>query len=147
MKKYWFKHHGKASTDPRMRMLKDQHGYAGVGVYWDIVERIETWGDGQYPRRELIDLIRSPRATTKTIVSVLDDFFLFDRNEFGDMVLSGIPVGECYDFMLEELLKQKRREEERRRLEFERQQQLLPFMQEPPDDDNVIEFSINLDEN
>ena len=44
MKKYWIQHHRRASDDPRMKLLKETLGYAGIGVYWEIVERIETWG-------------------------------------------------------------------------------------------------------
>jgi hypothetical protein len=92
-------------------------------VYWEIVEYIETWGDGQYPRKELVEAIRSPRASTKLINSVLDDFFLFDRNEFEDIVLNWIPVGECLDVQLDELrrcLRRQKEEEEDRRRRFEK---------------------------
>ena len=124
------KHHGRASEDPRMLLLKEQHGYAGIGVYWEIVEYIETWGDGQYPRKELVEAIRSPRASTKLINSVLDDFFLFDRNEFEDIVLNWIPVGECLDVQLDELrrcLRRQKEEEEDRRRAFEMRQRWLPL--------------------
>ena len=124
------KHHGRASEDPRMLLLKEQHGYAGIGVYWEIVEHIETWGDGQYPRKELVKAIRSPRASTKLINSVLDDFFLFDRNEFEDIVLNWIPVGECLDVQLDELrrcLRRQKEEEEDRRRAFEMRQRWLPL--------------------
>ena len=119
MKKYWFKHHGKASTDPRMKMLKEALGYAGIGVYWEIVERIMTWGDGQYPRKALLSVLVSPRVSKKMVNSILDDFFLFERNEFNDVVLNWIPVGECLDVDLDQLRRslrrQKEEEEERRR--------------------------------
>ena len=113
-----------------MLLLKEQHGYAGIGVYWDIVERIMTWGDGQYPRKELVKAIRSPQAPKKLINSVLDDFFLFDRNEFEDIVLNWIPVGECLDVQLDELrrcLRRQKEEEEDRRRAFEMRQQWLPL--------------------
>lgn len=110
MKKYWFKHHGQAMADPRMRLLKEQLGYAGIGVYWEIVERIETWGDGQYPRKELIAALRSRQLSSRMITSVLDDFFLFEENEFGDVVLSCAPVGECPDHELMLMQRQKEKE-------------------------------------
>lgn len=130
MKKYWFKHHGKASADPRMRMLKEAFGYAGIGVYWEIVERIETWGDGQYPRKELVAVLRNHRVSGKMLNSILDDFFLFEKNEYDDVVLSSILVGECDDSMLVELQKERQREkakEEERRKIFEMRQQWLPL--------------------
>ena len=122
MKEYWFKHHGKASADPRMKLLKETFGYAGIGVYWEIVEYIETWGDGQFPLKELVAAIRSPRVSEKMLRSILNNFFLFDRNEFNDVVRSDIPVGECMSWTLEELQRRKRRaeeelEEQRRRLD------------------------------
>ena len=95
MKEYWFKHHGKASADPRMKLLKETFGYAGIGVYWEIVEYIETWGDGQFPLKELVAAIRSPRVSEKMLRSILNNFFLFDRNEFNDVVRSDIPVGNA----------------------------------------------------
>ena len=116
MKKYWFKHHGKASTDPRMKMLKEALGYAGIGVYWEIVEYIETWGDGQYPRKALLSVLVSPRVSKKMVNSILDDFFLFERNEFEDIVLSGIAVGECSDLMLQQMLQSSKREQEEEEL-------------------------------
>ena len=130
MKKYWFKHHGKASTDPRMKMLKEALGYAGIGVYWEIVEYIETWGDGQYPRKALLSVLVSPRVSKKMVNSILDDFYLFERNEFEDIVLSSIAVGECSDLMLQQMLQSSKREqeeEELRRRRFEMRQRWLPL--------------------
>ena len=105
MKEYWFKHHGKASADPRMKLLKETFGYAGIGVYWEIVEYIETWGDGQFPLKELVAAIRSPRVSEKMLRS---------------------PIAASADnpliSSLEELQRRKRRaeeelEEQRRRLD------------------------------
>ena len=130
MKEYWFKHHGKASTDPRMKLLKETFGYAGIGVYWEVVEHIETWGDGQFPLKDLVNTIRSPRVPEKMLRSILDDFFLFDRNEFNDVVRSDIPVGECMSWTLEELLRRRRRAEEEledQRRRFEARQKWLPL--------------------
>ena len=130
MKKYWIQHHRRASDDPRMKLLKETFGYAGIGVYWEIVERIETWGDGQYPRKMLIDAIRSPRVSTKMLNSILDNFYLFDYNEFEDIVLNWIPVGECLEADLDKLrrcLRRQKEEEEERRRAFEMRQQWLPL--------------------
>ena len=130
MKERMIKHHRRASEDSRMLLLKEQHGYAGIGVYWEIVERIMTWGDGQYPRKELVKAIRSPQAPKKLINSVLDDFFLFDRNDYNDVVLNWIPVGECLDVDLDQLrrsLRRQKEEEEERRRAFEMRQKWLPL--------------------
>ena len=130
MREFWIKHHRRASDDPRMKLLKETFGYAGIGVYWEIVERIETWGDGQYPRKELIEAIRSPRVSTKMINGILDNFFLFSYNEYDDVICHGIPLGNCTDRMLQSELKRKRREDEERRARFEARQRWLHFQQE-----------------
>ena len=142
MKKYWIQHHRRASDDPRMKLLKETFGYAGIGVYWEIVERIETWGDGQYPRKMLIDAIRSPRVSTKMLNAILDNFYLFDYNEYDDVICHGIPLGEYLDCWLEKELKRKQREEEEQRARFEARQRWLQFQQEHQDDEPIV-FTID----
>ena len=77
-----------------------------------------------------MEVIRSPRVSTKLINSILDDFFLFDNNEFEDLVLSSITVGECMELDLKKLRRcqqRQREDEEARRRAFEMRQRWLPL--------------------
>ncbi len=103
MLKNWFKHNFYASIDPRMRMLKKKLGYAGVGIYWEIVEYIESCR-GIYPRNALYSMICTKRITRRIVDEVLDDFFLFETNEEGRVCLSDIVAGECDKEYLKELM-------------------------------------------
>ncbi len=105
MKKYWFKHHGQASSDPRMRLLKKELGYAGVGVFWEIMECIEMWGGGRYPRKGIYIIVRSRRVTHRMIDRILDEFFLFECDGYDYIRVSDLAVGDCDVDEFEEMMK------------------------------------------
>ena len=79
----WFKHNGNASFDSRMMALQERLGYFGIGLYWTMVERIECWGDGVFPRYKLLEDLSGRKADRHKIAMVLDDFDLFLINEDG----------------------------------------------------------------
>ncbi len=83
----WFKHNGNASFDSRMVALQEALGYFGIGVYWTMVERIECWGDGIYPRKRLIQELAHTRTDKVKMAQVLDDFNLFATLESGFVIL------------------------------------------------------------
>ena len=83
----WFKHNGNASFDSRMVALQEALGYFGIGVYWTMVERIECWGDGIYPRKRLIQELAHTRTDKVKMAQVLDDFSLFVTLESGFVIL------------------------------------------------------------
>ncbi|MBQ9637873.1 MAG: hypothetical protein IJV36_08290 [Prevotella sp.] len=83
----WFKHNGNASFDSRMVALQEVLGYFGIGVYWTMVERIECWGDGIYPRKRLIQELAHTRTDKVKMAQVLDDFNLFVTLESGFVIL------------------------------------------------------------
>ena len=83
----WFKHNGNASFDSRMVALQEALGYFGIGVYWTMVERIECWGDGIYPRKRLIQELAHTRTDKVKMAHVLDDFNLFVTLESGFVIL------------------------------------------------------------
>ena len=83
----WFKHNGNASFDSRMVALQEALGYFGIGVYWTMVERIECWGDGIYPRKRLIQELAHTRTDKVKMAQVLDDFNLFVTLESGFVIL------------------------------------------------------------
>ena len=87
----WFKHNGNASFDSRMVALQEALGYFGIGVYWTMVERIECWGDGVYPRKRLIDELCGKRTTRSRLTQVLDQFNLFVTLPSGMVMLQRNP--------------------------------------------------------
>ena len=86
----WFKHNGNASFDSRMVALQEALGYFGIGVYWTMVERIECWGDGIYPRKRLIQELAHTRTDKVKMAQVLDDFNLFVTLESGFVILKKV---------------------------------------------------------
>lgn len=89
----WFKHNGNASFDSRMVALQEALGYFGIGVYWTMVERIEGWGGGIFPRQKLIDDLSGRKADRRRLAQVLDNFGLFVTLESGMvMVQKGQPT-------------------------------------------------------
>ncbi len=95
MEHFYFKHHGEATSDFRLRLVKEKYGYAGIGVYWAIVECVEMWGGGNYPRNGVIIMVRERGVTEQMINSLLDDFGLFEFNEYNHVMLSNVPAGIC----------------------------------------------------
>ena len=83
----WFKHNGNASFDSRIIALQEALGYFGIGIYWSMVERIECWGEGFYPRKRLIEEMASRKADRHKLQMVLDDFDLFLTLDSGMVVL------------------------------------------------------------
>lgn len=91
----WFKHNGNASFDSRMVALQEALGYFGIGVYWTMVERIEGWGGGIFPRQKLIDDLSGRKADRRRLAQVLDNFGLFVTLESGMVMLrKGQPTPE-----------------------------------------------------
>ena len=78
----WFKHYANADKDSRLQRLKTDYGFWGMGVYWSILERVVCYGEGCYPRNELMGL-KQNRRDTGVIKAVLDRYELFQTDEFG----------------------------------------------------------------
>ena len=73
----WMKHYSKAGLDMRMQNVINDMGYFGVGLYWTLCERIECWGEGSYPRKQLIQELKSRRLNSRHIHKLLDEYNLF----------------------------------------------------------------------
>ena len=78
----WFKHYANADKDSRLQRLKTDYGFWGMGVYWGILERVVCYGEGCYPRNELMGM-KLNRRDTGVIKAVLDRYDLFLTDEFG----------------------------------------------------------------
>lgn len=78
----WFKHYANADKDSRLQRLKTDYGFWGMGVYWSILERVVCYGEGCYPRNELMGM-KLNRRDTGVIKAVLDRYDLFLTDEFG----------------------------------------------------------------
>lgn len=90
----WIKHYGKASMDSRMEQVIDSMGCFGVGLYWRLCERIECWGNGSYPRKQLIREMKSRRLNSRCIHAILDQYELFITDENGQVSLAPIRPGQ-----------------------------------------------------
>ena len=84
----WFKHNGNASFDSRMVALFESLGYFGIGVYWSMVERIECWGRGSFPRVKLMEEMAGRKADRHKLGRVIDEFDLFVTDENGYVSLN-----------------------------------------------------------
>ncbi len=102
---HWFKHSCQASTDPRMRMLKKQMGFAGIGMFWEIVEIIDMMGGGCQHRRAIYDLARANDIPLNKVGRILNNFFLFEIKKHDKIRLSLIPLGEFDEARFEKMMK------------------------------------------
>lgn len=90
----WMKHYGKASLDPRIEKVIDDMGCFGVGLYWRLCERIECWGNGSYPRQQLIKELKSRRLNSRHIQQLLDQYELFITAPDGKVSLASRRPGD-----------------------------------------------------
>jgi uncharacterized protein YdaU (DUF1376 family) len=78
----YFRHDCNARADRKMVRLAIQHGLAGIGIYWCIVEML--YEEGGYIPLEYERIAFELRSNNETIKSVIHDFDLFDydTNQF-----------------------------------------------------------------
>ncbi len=89
----WMKHYSKAGLDLRIQNVINDMGYFGVGLYWTLCERIECFGEGSYPRKQLIQELRSRRLNSRHINKLLDEYNLFLTSPEGTVSLSPLCPG------------------------------------------------------
>ena len=89
----WMKHYSKAGLDLRMQNVINDMGYFGVGLYWTLCERIECWGEGSYPRKQLVQELKSRRLNSRHINKLLDEYNLFFTSPEGTVSLSPLCPG------------------------------------------------------
>lgn len=69
-------------------------GCFGVGLYWRLCERIECWGNGSYPRQQLIKELKSRRLNSRHIQQLLDQYELFITAPDGKVSLASRRPGD-----------------------------------------------------
>ena len=89
----WMKHYSKAGLDMRMQNVINDMGYFGVGLYRTLCERIECRGEGSYPRKQLIQELKSRRLNSRHIHKLLDEYNLFFTSPEGTVSLSPLCPG------------------------------------------------------
>ena len=89
----WMKHYSKAGLDMRMQNVINDMGYFGVGLYRTLCERIECRGEGSYPRKQLVQELKSRRLNSRHINKLLDEYNLFFTSPEGTVSLSPLCPG------------------------------------------------------
>ena len=89
----WMKHYSNAGLDLRMQNVINGMGYFGVGLYRTLCERIEYRGEGSYPRKQLIQELKSRRLNSRHIHKLLDEYNLFFTSPEGTVSLSPLCPG------------------------------------------------------
>ena len=89
----WMKHYSNAGLDLRMQNVINGMGYFGVGLYRTLCERIEYRGEGSYPRKQLIQELKSRRLNSRHIHKLLDKYNLFFTSPEGTVSLSPLCPG------------------------------------------------------
>ena len=87
------KHYSKAGLDMRMQNVINDMGYFGVGLYRTLCERIEYRGEGSYPRKQLVQELKSRRLNSRHIHKLLDEYNLFFTSSEGTVSLSPLCPG------------------------------------------------------
>lgn len=80
---YFFPHDYHARHDPKLQLLLMEHGLAGIGAYWCIVEILYENG-GICRKCDTRAIAFGLHCDEELIVSVLENFDLFDKTEEGD---------------------------------------------------------------
>ena len=87
------KHYSKAGLDLRIQNVINDMGYFGVGLYRTLCERIEYRGEGSYPRKQLVQELKSRRLNSRHINKLLDEYNLFFTSSEGTVSLSPLCPG------------------------------------------------------
>lgn len=80
---FYFPHDFYARNDPKLQLLLMEHGLAGIGAYWCIVEILYENG-GVCRKCDTRAIAFGLHCDESLVLSVLEDFDLFDKTESGD---------------------------------------------------------------
>lgn len=78
-KTYYFPHDYNARNDPKLQDVLIEHGAAGLGVFWCIVEQLYEQG-GELPLKSCKSIAFALHQECKMVESVVHDFGLFENN-------------------------------------------------------------------
>ena len=76
---FYFSHDYDASNDPKLQEVLMEHGVAGWGVFWYIVERLYEQG-GRLPLKQCKCIAFALHADCNMVESVVKNFGLFDND-------------------------------------------------------------------
>ena len=82
-KTYYFPHDHGARNDPKMQMLLAEHGVAGIGIYWCVIEQLYEQG-GKLPVSSYKSIAFVLHIDTNVLQNIIECSGLFnnDGNEF-----------------------------------------------------------------
>jgi hypothetical protein len=78
-KTYYFPHDYNARNDPKLQDVLIEHGAAGLGVFWCIVEQLYEQG-GELPLRSCKGIAFALHQECTMVESIVNDFGLFENN-------------------------------------------------------------------
>ena len=73
---YYFQHDYNARNDPKLQEILLEHGVAGVGVFWCVIEQLYEQG-GKLPHKACKSIAFALHVDCKLVESVVKDFDLF----------------------------------------------------------------------
>lgn len=76
---YYFQHDYNARNDPKLQDVLIEHGAAGIGVFWCIVEQLYEQ-DGFLPLKSCKSIAFALHVESKVVESVVQDFDLFHND-------------------------------------------------------------------
>ena len=90
-KTYYFPHDYNARNDPKLQDVLIEHGAAGLGVFWCIVEQLYEQG-GELPLKSCKSIAFALHQECKMVESVVQDFGLFETTAkpFGQILSTSV---------------------------------------------------------
>lgn len=76
-KTYYFPHDYNARNDPKLQDVLVEHGAAGIGIFWCIIEQLYEQG-GKLPLKSCKSIAFALHQDSKTVESIVRDFALFE---------------------------------------------------------------------
>lgn len=73
---YYFQHDYNARNDPKLQEVLLEHGVAGVGIFWCVIEQLYEQG-GKLPHKACKSIAFALHVDCKLVESVVKDFDLF----------------------------------------------------------------------
>lgn len=73
---YYFQHDYNARNDPKLQEILLEHGVAGVGIFWCVIEQLYEQG-GKLPHKACKSIAFALHVDCKLVESVVKDFDLF----------------------------------------------------------------------
>ena len=76
---FYFQHDYNARNDPKLQELLVEHGVAGIGIFWCVIEQLYEQG-GELPHKACKSIAFALHVDIKVVESVVRDFDLFKHD-------------------------------------------------------------------